>query len=45
MQGTGRIPGRVAKATVLVPPGQYGDGPVHLRVEKALAGPWPMPLS
>ncbi len=43
MQGTGRVTGRVVKATVLVPPGQYGDGPVYLRVEKALAGSWRPP--
>lgn len=41
---TGRVAGRVAAATVLVPPGGYGDGPVHIRVEKELAGSWRPPF-
>ncbi len=35
--------GRVAAARVVSPPGRYGDGPVHIRVEKALAGSWHPP--
>lgn len=28
---------------VLVPPGGYGDGPVHIRVENRMAGTWRPP--
>jgi len=35
--------GREAVATVLVPPGRYGDGPVWIRVHKARAGAWRLP--
>jgi len=44
VQGAGRVTGRVAAATVLAPPGRYGDGPVHIRVEKELAGSWRPPF-
>jgi hypothetical protein len=40
----GRWVGEVATATVLVSPGGYGDGPVHIRVEKKLAGVWRPPF-
>jgi hypothetical protein len=30
-------------AEVLAPPGLYGDGPVHIRVEKERAGQWRPP--
>ncbi len=43
MQGAGRVTGRVAAATVLRPPGRYGDGPVWIRVETARAGSWRPP--
>ncbi|MBA2310075.1 MAG: hypothetical protein H0W01_12485 [Pseudonocardiales bacterium] len=35
--------GRVAAVTVLQPPGRYGDGPVHIRVDTARAGLWRPP--
>jgi len=35
---------RVAVATVCARPGRYGDGPVHIRVERALAGVWRPPF-
>lgn len=44
MRGAGRVTGQVAAATVLAPPGRYGDGPVHIRVEKELAGSWRSPF-
>ncbi len=43
MAGDGRVRGRVAEAHVLVPPGRYGDGPVHIRVEGGIVGLWRPP--
>jgi hypothetical protein len=40
----GGVAGRVAAAKVLARPGGYGDGPVHIRVETAVAGVWRPPF-
>jgi hypothetical protein len=34
---------RILDVEVLEPPGRYGDGPVHIRVETAVAGAWRPP--
>lgn len=44
MAGDGRAVGRIAPSRVLAPPGRYGDGPVYLRVENAIAGSWRHPV-
>ena len=38
------VMGHVAVASVCARPGRYGDGPVHIRVESALAGEWRPPF-
>lgn len=38
-----RNDGRAALADVLSPPGRYGDGPVHIRVETEIVGSWRPP--
>lgn len=43
MRVVGGVAGQVAEVAVLAPPGGYGDGPVHIRVEKDLAGSWRPP--
>ena len=39
-----RASGQVADVIVLPPPGRYGYGPVHIRVDQAVAGPWRPPF-
>lgn len=37
------VTGDLVDAQVLAPPGGYGDGPVHIRVERQRAGTWRPP--
>ena len=43
VSSTNRPVGRVAPVRIQAPPGRHGDGPVHSRVDNALAGLWRAP--